>query len=98
MISILNSIFTIVSYVTRWTKLDTACIYFKEFVNQLNLLYICVCLYLQNDTSYEMHKLGRWSNFFVGLSLAQWAVSEFLYFYVLNFSVVFFMHIWSTFI
>jgi hypothetical protein len=34
-ISILNSVFTVVFYATRWTKLDTDCIYFEEFVNQL---------------------------------------------------------------
>jgi hypothetical protein len=39
MISILNFIFTGVSYPMRWTKLDHPCIYFEEFLNQLNLLY-----------------------------------------------------------
>jgi hypothetical protein len=39
-ISILNSIFTVVFYVTRWTKQDHTYIYFEEFLNQLNLLYI----------------------------------------------------------
>jgi hypothetical protein len=39
----------------RWTKLDTTCIYFEEFINQLNLLYIYICLYLQQDKNYEMH-------------------------------------------
>jgi hypothetical protein len=64
MISILNYVFTVVSYVTRRIKLNTVCIYFKEFINQLNLLYIYICLYLQQGTSYETHKLGRGSNFF----------------------------------
>jgi hypothetical protein len=63
MISIFNSVFTVVFYMTRWTKLDTTCICFEEFINQHNLLYICICLYLQWDTSYETHKLGRWSIF-----------------------------------
>jgi hypothetical protein len=39
MISILNFIFTVVFYPTRGTKLDHTCIYFKEFLNRLNLLY-----------------------------------------------------------
>jgi hypothetical protein len=47
MISILNSIFTIVFYATSLTKQDLICIYFEEFLNQLNLLYIWICLYLQ---------------------------------------------------
>jgi hypothetical protein len=41
MISILNSIFTIVFYLTRWIKQVLTCICFEEFLNQLNLLYIC---------------------------------------------------------
>jgi hypothetical protein len=40
MISILNFVFTIVFYATRRTKQDIICICFKEFSNQLNLLYI----------------------------------------------------------
>jgi hypothetical protein len=47
MIFILNFIFTIVFYTTRWTKQDLTCICFKEFLNQLNLFYISICLYLQ---------------------------------------------------
>jgi hypothetical protein len=47
MIFILNSIFTIVLYVTRWVKQDLICIYFEEFLNQLNLFYILIYLYLQ---------------------------------------------------
>jgi hypothetical protein len=79
-------------------KLDTTCICFEEFIFQLNLLYIYICLYLQGNKSYEMHKLSRGPMFFAGLSLAQWAVSEFLiFFYVLNFSVVFFIYFWSAF-
>jgi hypothetical protein len=46
MIYILNSVFTVVFYATRCTKLDITCIRFEEFVNQLNLLYIFICLYL----------------------------------------------------
>jgi hypothetical protein len=42
MISILNSVFTLVFYTTRYTKLDIDCICFEEFINQLNLLYICI--------------------------------------------------------
>jgi hypothetical protein len=40
MIFILISVFIIVIYVTRWTKLNIACICFEEFISQLNLLYI----------------------------------------------------------
>jgi hypothetical protein len=40
MIFILNSVFTIVLYVMRWTKQDLICIYFKEFLNQFYLFYI----------------------------------------------------------
>jgi hypothetical protein len=52
MISILNSVFTVVFYPMRWTKLDHTRIYFKEFLNQLNLLnkskmviYACLMSY-----------------------------------------------------
>jgi hypothetical protein len=48
MISILNYVFTVVFYATRWTKQDHICICFKEILNQLNLLYIYICLYLQS--------------------------------------------------
>jgi hypothetical protein len=52
MISILNYVFTVVFYPMRCTKLDHTCIYFKEFLNQLNLLYkyrmsIYACLMTQ---------------------------------------------------
>jgi hypothetical protein len=40
MVSILNSVFTIVLYVTRWTKQDLIYIFFEEFSNELNLLHI----------------------------------------------------------
>jgi hypothetical protein len=40
MISILNSIFSIVFYVMRLIKQDLLCIFFEESLNQLNLLYI----------------------------------------------------------
>jgi hypothetical protein len=39
MISILNSIFTVVLYLMRLTKLNHTYICFKEFLNQFNLLY-----------------------------------------------------------
>jgi hypothetical protein len=71
MIFILNFVFTVVFYITRCTKLDIACICFDEFTNQLNLLYIYICLYLQQDKSYELHELGRGPIFFVRPSLAQ---------------------------
>jgi hypothetical protein len=47
MISILNSVFTIVFYATRWIKQDHIYICFEEILNQLNLFYIYICLYLQ---------------------------------------------------
>jgi hypothetical protein len=62
MIFILNSVFTVVFYVARWTKLDITCIYFEEFINQLNLLYLCIYLYLQQNKSYGI--VGPWTNFF----------------------------------
>jgi hypothetical protein len=66
MISILNFIFIIVFYVTRWIKLDLVCICFEEFINQLYLLYIYICLYLQQDKNYGMHELGRGTIFLSG--------------------------------
>jgi hypothetical protein len=83
MISILNSVFTVMFYTTRWTKLDINCISFEELINQLNSLYICIYLYLQLNRSYVTHKLGRGPKFFVRPSLVQWAASEiFISFYV----------------
>jgi hypothetical protein len=43
---ILNFVFTIVFFSRRWTKQDHTFICFKEFLNQLNLFYIYICLYL----------------------------------------------------
>jgi hypothetical protein len=57
MISILNSIFTVVFYAMRWIKLDPTCTCFAKKINQLNLLYIYMFLYLQPDKSYESHEL-----------------------------------------
>jgi hypothetical protein len=48
MIYILNYVFIVVFYTTRCTKHDHICICFKEILNQLNLLYICICLYFQS--------------------------------------------------
>jgi hypothetical protein len=98
-IFILNSVFIVTFYAMRWIKLDLTCICFEECTKQLNLFYICICLYLQQDKSYETHELGHGPKFFVGLSLASWIVSEiFIFFYVFNFDVVFFIHLWSVFI
>jgi hypothetical protein len=64
MISILNFVFIVVFYATRWTKQDHICICFKEILNQLNLLYIYICLYLQSilnfvfTTRQELKKQG----------------------------------------
>jgi hypothetical protein len=44
---------------------------FKKIINQLNLLYIYICLYLQHVTSYETHKLDCGLIFFIEVSLAQ---------------------------
>jgi hypothetical protein len=52
-------------------KTKSACICFEEFINQLNLFYIYIYLYLQHDTGYEMHELGRGPNFFMETSLTQ---------------------------
>jgi hypothetical protein len=54
---ILNSIFTVVFYMMRWTKQDLTCIYFKEILNQLNLLCICICLYVQ-----QTRVMDTWAN------------------------------------
>jgi hypothetical protein len=64
MLSILNYVFIIVFYMMGWTKLDHVCICSEKFINQLNLLYICICLFLQQDKGYQTHELGRGPNFF----------------------------------
>jgi hypothetical protein len=63
MISILNSIFTIVFYATSLTKQDLICIWFEEFLNQLNLLYIWICLYWQQIDIYgnASHWVTLWA-------------------------------------
>jgi hypothetical protein len=43
---VLNFVFTIVLYMTRLTKQNLNNIYFEEFLNQFNLIYFCICLYL----------------------------------------------------
>jgi hypothetical protein len=35
-------------YAMRWIKQDFTCIYFKEFLNQLNLFYIFTYIYTYN--------------------------------------------------
>jgi hypothetical protein len=70
MISILNSIFTGVFYVTRRTKLDSTCICFKEFINQLNLLYICMFIFATRQELCDA-QVGPWTMFFARPSLAQ---------------------------
>jgi hypothetical protein len=40
-------------YTYRIYRVRLACICFEEFINQLNLLYIYICLYLHKDKSYE---------------------------------------------
>jgi hypothetical protein len=57
MIFILNFVFTIMFYVMRWIKLYLNCICLKNFLNQLNLLYINICLYLHHDKNYESREL-----------------------------------------
>jgi hypothetical protein len=53
---------------------------------------------LQQDTSYETYELDHGPNIFVRLSLAQWVASDFfIFFYVLTFSIAFFMHLRSIF-
>jgi hypothetical protein len=63
MISILNFIFIVVFYATRWTKLDHVFICFDEFINQLNLFYICIYLYLQQDELWDT-RFEPWTKFF----------------------------------
>jgi hypothetical protein len=48
-ISISNYVFEdlIVFYATRWTKQYLIYMCFKKKLNQLNLIYIWICLYLQ---------------------------------------------------
>jgi hypothetical protein len=49
--------------------------------------------HLQYDKSYEMHELGHGPNFFGRPSIAQRVASEiFIFFYIFNFDVIFFMH------
>jgi hypothetical protein len=48
MIYILNSVFTIVLYEMNKTR-SHLYICFKKFLNQLNLLCIFICLYLQRE-------------------------------------------------
>jgi hypothetical protein len=85
MLYILNYVFMVIFYVTRWTKLDINFIYYDEFINQLNLFYICNKIRV---TSWAIDKKN------VGPSLAQWAASKiFISFYIFNFAIISFMHI-----
>jgi hypothetical protein len=45
-VSILNFIFTVMFCAARWPKLYPNCICFEEFLNQLNLLYICMFIFV----------------------------------------------------
>jgi hypothetical protein len=51
MISILNSVFTVVLYMMRDEHNKITLTYFKK-INQLNLLYSCIRLYLQYILNY----------------------------------------------
>jgi hypothetical protein len=107
MISILNFVFTIVFYTVRWTKLDLfayvlknlwtkldhAYICFEEFLNRLNLFYIYICLYLQQDKCYEMHELDRGPKFSARPSLAQWV--DFLYYSMFLILMLFYLYIFN---
>jgi hypothetical protein len=58
-ISILNSVFTIVFYPMRWIKVDHNYICFEDFLNQLNLLYkykmsIYACLMTRKKPSEKL--------------------------------------------
>jgi hypothetical protein len=57
--SILNFVFTIAFYAMRLTKQDLSYICFKEFLNQLNLIYFYICLYLLCVRELMSHILGR---------------------------------------
>jgi hypothetical protein len=50
----------------RFTKLDIVCRCFKEFINQLNLLYICNKTRIMGHLSWAVDQI-----FFVKPSLAQ---------------------------
>jgi hypothetical protein len=57
MISILNSIFTVVLYPMRLTKLNHTYICFKEFLNQFNLLYkyrMRIYIYMLDDSKKKL--------------------------------------------
>jgi hypothetical protein len=58
----------------RWIKLDITSICFEDFINQLNLFYICIYLCLQQNKSYETRELGRGPKNFARASLhsEQW--------------------------
>jgi hypothetical protein len=92
MTSILNSVFTIVFYTMRWIKSNLTCICFKEFLNQLNLFYIYICLYLQPDKSYEPRELmGRIMGY--DHSLCRNDIVKFIYFSM----IIFLIYLWTFF-
>jgi hypothetical protein len=92
MIFIWNSVFTLVFYVTRWTKQDRICICFEEILNQLNLIYICICLYLQSFLNFVftivfcVTRLTKQdlSYIYFEESLNQLNLFYFVYFYIYN--------------
>jgi hypothetical protein len=91
MIFILNSILTVVFYVTRLTKLDIVCIYFEEFRNQLNLFYICSRTRVMRRTSCAVDQIF--------LSRQVCTVSKIVIsFHGFNFGVIFIIHLRSMFI
>jgi hypothetical protein len=54
---ILNSVFSVMFYMMKWTKQEPTCINFKVFLDQFNLLYIWICLYFVIDEELWTHKL-----------------------------------------
>jgi hypothetical protein len=73
-------------------KTRSACISFEEFINHLNLFYICIWLYLHHDNIYGTHELECGLIFF-GRAKFSTVSKIFVFFYVFNFGVVLFMHI-----
>jgi hypothetical protein len=66
-ISILNFVFIIVFYGMGWTKQDLIYICFEEFLNQLNLLYIWICVYFQYIKIYG--HVSKWDALWVVITL-----------------------------
>jgi hypothetical protein len=88
-ISILNFIFTVVFYTTRWTKLDTVCICFEKFINQFNLfkyLHIFIFSIRMRCMSWAVHQFFYRAKF--NIVSSEW--NFYILLCVFNFSVIFY--------